>query len=94
MIYSTYNHIKMVQILTILRPFKVTEFLYTHRHLLLGGARMYNSQSRGVFLLIRRFYWFINELFITFTDDFSDLPSLSSPKIIKGKATGHLILLD
>ena len=45
LICSTYNHIKMVLILTILRPFKVTEFRYTHRHFLLGGAR--SLQSRG-----------------------------------------------
>ena len=42
---------------------------------------MYNLKSRG---RLRRFYWFINELFIAFTDDLSDL-SWSSPKIIKGK---------
>ena len=46
-IQYVYNHIKMVQILTIIRPFKVTELLYTHRHFSLGGARMYNLQSRG-----------------------------------------------
>ena len=93
LICSTYNHIKMLQIFTILRPFKATEFLYTHRHLLLGGARII-YKAEDVFLLIRRFYWFINRLFIAFTDDLSDLSSLSSPKTIKGKATGHLILLD
>ena len=49
---------------------------------------MYKAED--VFLLIRRFYWFINELFITFTDDLSDLSSLSSPKIIKGKGDWSL----
>ena len=41
-------------------------------------------------MLIRRFYWFINELFIDFTDDLSDLSSLSFPKIIKGKGDRSL----
>jgi len=40
LICFTYNHIKMVQILTFLRPFQVTEFLYTHRHYFLGWAQM------------------------------------------------------
>ena len=40
-------HIKsyMVQIVTILRPFKVTEFLYTHRHVVLGRVGMYDKAS-------------------------------------------------
>ena len=51
-------------------------------------------KAKDLFVLIRRFYWFINELFITFTDDLNDLSSLSFPKIIKKKRDGHLILLD
>ena len=81
----------MVQILTILRPFKVTEFLYKHRQLV---CIIYKAED--VFLLIRRFYWFINELFIAFTDALSDFQCcLCLPqKLSRGKATGHLILLD
>ena len=47
-----------------------------------------------VFLLIRRLFWFINEHFIAFADDPSDLSSLSSQKLSRGEATGNLILLD
>ena len=40
-------HIKsyMVQIVTILRLFKVTEFLCTHGHVVLGRVRMYDKAS-------------------------------------------------
>ena len=36
-------------------------------------------------MLIRRFYCFINRLFIAFSDDLTDLSSLSFPKTIKGR---------
>ena len=78
----------MVQILTILWPFKVTEFLFTQT--------FYSAeivciiyQAEDVFLLLRRFYWFINEPIIAFTDDLSDL-SLFSPYIIKEKGDRSL----
>ena len=54
---------------------------------------MYNSQGRGRLLaekLIRRLYWLINQLFIAFTHDLSDLSSLSFPIIIKGKGDSSL----
>ena len=81
----------MLQILTILTPFKVTEFLYTHSHQVYSAERgciIYKAED--VFLPIRRFYWFINELFSAFTDDLSDSSSLSSPKTIKGKGNRSL----